>query len=167
VPYAGDSLATLRVGLIRDGRLGRTEHGPSVVSYRNADPVGVWGRDHVRTRVLGEITAVSVVAGRGDQVHRNFPHTEARSSSASFSYTSAAANGNRLCVDGSAGMSVASMTVLPTADSIAAHGSALDALIEQAHEARRSHPCDVHFHHCPNTCRRSGVAGQRLRCRSQ
>ncbi len=135
---------------------GRAESDFNFLSEESAG-VSPWRREHgalwdmgphslaLLVPVLGDIAAVSAIPGRGDQVHLIFRHAEGRASSASFSYTSPAANGNCLYVDGPAGRSVAPMPPLSTADSITAHTAALDALIDQAQRARPSHPCDVHF----------------------
>jgi predicted dehydrogenase len=95
--------------------------------------------------VLGDVVAVMAMAGRGGQVHLILRHTEDRSSTLSFSYTSPAVTGNSLYVDGTAGRLPAPMGPLSDADSIAAHHIALDALIDQSRQPHPSHPCDVHF----------------------
>ena len=95
--------------------------------------------------VLGEVTAVSAVAGVGDQVHLILRHGEGRASTASFNYTSPTVAGNRLYVDGTAGRDDAPMNQLSPDEAIAAHRSALDALIEQSQRPNPAHPCDVHF----------------------
>jgi len=136
---------------------GRTESDFNLFQEGNPLSVSPWRRErgalwdmgpHSLAQlipVLGDITAVSAVAGRGDQVHLIFRHSENRSSSASFSYTSPAANGNNMFVDGTAGRSAAPMPALSTAEFIAAHAAALDALIDQAQQQEPAHPCDVHF----------------------
>jgi len=95
--------------------------------------------------VLGQVTAVTAVRGRGDQVHLIIRHTENRSSTASFSYTSPTVSGNSLYVDGTEGRLAAPMGNLSNAEFLAAHRAALDALIDQSQRHDASHPCDVHF----------------------
>lgn len=136
---------------------GRAEADFNLFGEDDSFAVSPWRREHgalwdmgphslaLLIPILGDITAVSAVAGRGDQVHLILRHGQGSSSTSSFSYTSPAANGNSLYVDGSAGRSAAPMPALATADSIAAHGAALDALIDQVQQAKPSHPCDVHL----------------------
>ena len=95
--------------------------------------------------VLGAVTAVMAVAGRGDQVQLLLRHGEGRSSSASLSYSSPAVTGNSLYIDGESGRLPAPMAALSTADSIAAHHVALDTLIDLSQQSAPAHPCDVHF----------------------
>jgi predicted dehydrogenase len=95
--------------------------------------------------VLGPVVAVTAVAGRGDQVHLIVRHTEGRSSTASFSYSSPTVSGNSLYVDGEAGRLAAPMGPLSNGESIAAHHAALDALVDQSQQPEPSHPCDVHL----------------------
>jgi len=136
---------------------GRAESNFNYLDDRAMPGVSPWRREHGALwdmgphalaqliPVLGEVNAVTAVGGVGDQVHLILRHGEGRSSTASFSYTSPTLAGNALYVDGTAGRDEAPMNVLSTADSIAAHQAALDALIEQSQQREPAHPCDVHF----------------------
>jgi predicted dehydrogenase len=95
--------------------------------------------------VLGEVTGVMALAGRGDQVHLLLCHGQGHSSTASLSYSSPAVSGNSLYIDGDSARLPAPMAALSAAESIAAHHVALDTLIELARQSAPAHPCDVHF----------------------
>jgi predicted dehydrogenase len=137
------------------GGRAETDFNPLVGGSRS--DVSSWRREHGAlwdmgphalaqlTPVLGDVTAVMALAGRGDQVHLLLRHTEGRSSTASLSYSSPAVTGNSLYIDGEFGRMPAPMAVLSTAESITAHHVALDALIDQSRQTDPAHPCDVHF----------------------
>jgi predicted dehydrogenase len=136
---------------------GRAESHASLFGDNNPFGTSPWRREHGAlwdigphalaqlVPVLGDVTAVSAVAGRGDLVHLVLRHTENRSSTVSLSLTSPAFVGSSLYVDGTTGRSVAPMGAVSIAESIAAHQAALDALIEQSQQEHPSHACDVHF----------------------
>jgi predicted dehydrogenase len=93
--------------------------------------------------VLGSVESVIAGAGRGDQVHLILQHAHGRSSTASLSLTvPPAATGTSVYVYGEHGRETAP---LAGSDPVAAHGAALDALIEQTRQPAAGHPCDVHF----------------------
>jgi predicted dehydrogenase len=154
--FLPDTQAWLKQVTERDGWYsGRTESDFNL--FDDANPVGTsaWRRTfgalwdlgpHALANLipaLGPVIAVTAVAGRGDQVHLIVRHTEGRSSTASFSYSSPTVSGNSLYVDGTAGRLAAPMGALSDGDSIGAHHRALDALVDQSQQAEPSHPCDV------------------------
>jgi predicted dehydrogenase len=96
--------------------------------------------------VLGDVTDVVAAGGRRDQVHLVMRHFDGASSTASLSMSvPPPATGNMLYVYGPAGRMSAPTTGLDTAQIVAAHGSAIDALIAQIEQPGSGHPCDVHF----------------------
>jgi predicted dehydrogenase len=93
--------------------------------------------------VLGEVRAVLAGAGVRDQVHLVLQHGDRRSSTASLSLTvPPAATATTVYVYGPQGREVAPSGPF---DSVAAHGRALDALLQQVAHPGSGHPCDVHF----------------------
>jgi predicted dehydrogenase len=96
--------------------------------------------------VLGEVRAVVAGRGHADQVHLILQHADGRSSSIAVSLTApSAAAGRTFYFDGEYGRQALPTASLDDAEVIAAHGAALDALIEQQTSSKRGHPCDVHF----------------------
>jgi predicted dehydrogenase len=96
--------------------------------------------------VLGDVTTVLAGAGRGDQVHLVLQHAGGASSTASLSLTvPAAATGSQMYVYGEAGRESAPLGALPSAEIVAAHQRALDALVDQVGQPEVGHACDVHF----------------------
>jgi predicted dehydrogenase len=94
--------------------------------------------------VLGDVTAIVALHGRGDQVHLIMQHSAARSSTASVTLTAPAAIGTHLAVDGEAGREVLPPPSLETPNMVAAHQAALDALLDLADRPASGHACDVH-----------------------
>ena len=93
--------------------------------------------------VLGQVTAVVAAGGVRDQVHLVLQHENGRSSTASLSLTvPPAATATSIYVYGEHGRETAPAGPF---DPLVAHGVALDALADQAAQARPAHPCDVHF----------------------
>jgi len=96
--------------------------------------------------VLGDVTAVVAGGGRGDQVHLVMRHTSGASSTASLSMSvPPPAAGNMVYLYGRAGRTTAPSGALDRSDVVAAHRSAIDALIGQVEQPRSGHACDVHF----------------------
>ncbi len=96
--------------------------------------------------VLGEVTAVSACAGRGDQVHLVMRHGNGRSSTASLSSTvPQAAIGTTVYFYGESGREVAPADSSEPASLVVAHQKAVDALIELTRNPAAGYPCDVHF----------------------
>jgi predicted dehydrogenase len=92
---------------------------------------------------LGEVTSVVALQGIRDQVHLALQHAEGRSSTASLSLmVPPAATGTSVYVYGEHGREDAPADPF---DPLAAHGVALDALVEQVARPNKGHPCDVHF----------------------
>ncbi len=96
--------------------------------------------------VLGDVTAVVAGGGRGDQVHLVLRHADGASSTASLSMTVPPSGiGSAVHVYGASGRMIAPSAPLDTPQQVAAHGAALDALIDQIEQPGSGHPCDVHF----------------------
>jgi predicted dehydrogenase len=96
--------------------------------------------------VLGKVTAV--VAGRGieDQVHLIMRHAGGASSSASVALTAPpAAVGRTVYFDGEHGRWTLPTSATDHTQTVRAHQSATDALIQQSPEIHPRHPCDAHF----------------------
>jgi len=95
--------------------------------------------------LLGDVTAVVADRGHGDQVHLIMQHSAGGSSTASVTLTAPTAIGTHLLVDGEAGREVLPTPSLEPPLMVAAHQTALSALLDLADHPDRGHPCDVHF----------------------
>jgi predicted dehydrogenase len=96
--------------------------------------------------VLGPVTAVLAAGGQGDQVHLAMRHASGGSSTVSLSLTAPeAAVGTVVYVYGEAGREQAPQGSGGSAQTIAAHQAAIDALLAQVEQPGVGHPCDVHF----------------------
>src|SRR5579859_47098 len=95
--------------------------------------------------LLGDVTGVVADRGRGDQVHLIMQHSTGGSSTASVTLTAPTAIGTHLLVDGEAGREALPTPSLEPPLMVAAHQTALSALLDLADHPDRGHPCDVHF----------------------
>jgi predicted dehydrogenase len=96
--------------------------------------------------ILGEPRSIVAGPGREDHVHLIARHPEGRSSSLSLSLTAPSATvGRSFYVEGEHGRE--SLPIAPSTDEdvVKAHQAAIDALIAQLAQPRRSHALDVHF----------------------
>src|SRR5207237_1808773 len=94
----------------------------------------------------GDVTAVVAGGGRGDQVHLVMRHASGASSTASLSMSvPPPAAGNMVYLYGRAGRTTAPSGALDRSEVVAAHRSAIDALIGQVEQPRSGHACDVHL----------------------
>ncbi len=117
--------------------------------------------------VLGDVTSVVAGGGRRDQVHLVLQHADGASSTASLTMSvPKAAAGTMVYLYGPGGRTTAPSTALDRSEIVAAHGSAIDALIAQVDQPGSGHPCDVHFGRrvvqILDAAERSMASGQRL-----
>jgi predicted dehydrogenase len=156
--FMPDTVAWLHQLAEQDWDCGRAEFASAIFVPGNPFGASPWRKEKgalwdigphalsLLVPALGDVSAVSAGAGRGDQVHLVMQHDQGRSSTASLSLTTPeAAAGSSVYVYGKGGRMTAPASTSDMARVVAAHQRALDALIDQAEQPAAGHPCDVHF----------------------